>query len=72
MFFLFQDPYRALVLIVLLLILYLWFPKETWNRDKIASRLFAVYTVWIVYVTYLNAMIWYLNRVPDQAPVLGH
>ena len=71
MFFIAQDPYRALVLIVLLFGLTLWYISVTWNRDRIAAWLFVPYAVWLGYATTLNTMIWLLNRNPVPEPLFG-
>ena len=70
-FFLFQDPYRALVLIVLMLVLILWFLKRTWNLDRVTAWLFVPYAVWVAYATTLNALIWHMNRTPGS-PLFGN
>ncbi|PTW63041.1 TspO/MBR related protein [Breoghania corrubedonensis] len=68
-FFRFQDPYRALVLIVMMLILIFWFLKLTWSRDRVTAWLFVPYVVWSSYATLLNVLIWYMNRDPSPPPL---
>ncbi len=70
-FFGFQDPYRALILIVLTTALVLWYTIENWSRDRIAAYLFTPYTLWMLYATALNAAVWLLNRAAETTPLFG-
>ncbi|KGD86557.1 MULTISPECIES: TspO/MBR family protein [Rhizobium/Agrobacterium group] len=51
----------ALGVIVLLLITIIGFIVISWQRDKIASLLFAPYAAWVAFASVLNGAIWLLN-----------
>jgi len=60
-FFTLHGVGMALVVIVALLLTILAFIALTWNRDRLASLLFAPYAAWVAFATTLNASIWWLN-----------
>src|SRR5690242_11600638 len=51
----------ALGVIVLLLVTIVGFIVSCWQRDKIASLLFAPYAAWVAFAATLNGAIWLLN-----------
>ncbi|WON76255.1 TspO/MBR family protein [Serratia sp. UGAL515B_01] len=61
-FFVAHQPGTALVIITLLLVTVLLFIIQAQKFDKIASRLFIPYAVWIGFATILNAAIFWLNQ----------
>lgn len=60
-FFGFQNPLGALLVIITLLILILFTIK--WFRvvNKTAALLMVPYLLWVLFATYLNLSIWWLN-----------
>ncbi|SCY50402.1 TspO/MBR family protein [Flavobacterium caeni] len=62
LFFYFQNPFLALVEIVLLwLIIYETYVKFK-TIDRIAGWLFVPYLFWVAFAAVLNASLWWLNR----------
>ena len=52
----------ALLWLVLLLVLVVWMALEFRKVSPLAALLQIPYILWILFATYLNAAVWYLNR----------
>jgi len=61
-FFAFQMPTAALMVIVLMLLTILAFMKSSYSQTPVATYLFAPYCAWVAFATILNASIVWLNR----------
>jgi len=61
-FFAFQMPIAALVVILLILVAIVAFMKSSFNQTPIATYLFVPYLAWVAFATILNAAIVWLNR----------
>lgn len=62
LFFSLQNPFLALIEILLLWLLIFETIKVFKPIDALASRLLLPYLVWVSFATILNASIWWLNR----------
>lgn len=60
-FFGLQSPGFALVIILPMLALIVWFIRLTWDRDRVSALCFIPYAVWVGFATLLNASIVWLN-----------
>jgi len=61
-FFAFQMPIAALIVILLILVAIVAFMKSSFNQTPIATYLFVPYLAWVAFATILNASIVWLNR----------
>ncbi len=61
-FFALQSPFLGLVNIIVLDILVVILIGKFYKIEKKAGYLLAPYLVWILFATYLNFGVWYLNR----------
>lgn len=52
----------ALLWIILLLVLVIWMTLEFRKVSPLAALLQIPYILWLLFATYLNAGVWYLNR----------
>jgi tryptophan-rich sensory protein len=52
----------ALLWIILLLVLVIWMTLEFKKVSSLAALLQIPYILWLLFATYLNAAVWYLNR----------
>ena len=61
LFFTLQSPLAGFINIVLLDILVFWYITATWKISRAASLLFWPYMIWLVFASYLNGYIMWLN-----------
>lgn len=52
----------ALLWLILLLVLVIWMALEFRKISPLAALLQIPYIIWLIFATYLNAAVWYLNR----------
>ena len=52
----------ALLWLILLLVLVIWMTLEFRKVSPLAALLQIPYIIWLLFATYLNAAVWYLNR----------
>ena len=52
----------ALLWLLLLLVLVVWMTLEFRKVSPLAAKLQIPYILWLLFATYLNAAVWYLNR----------
>ncbi len=52
----------ALLWILLLLVLVIWMTLEFRKVSALSARLQIPYILWLLFATYLNAAVWYLNH----------
>ena len=62
LFFNAQAYGLALLWIILLLVLVIWMTLEFRKVSPLAALLQIPYILWLLFATYLNAAVWYLNR----------
>lgn len=60
-FFLIRSPALALVIIVVMAALMLWFIFRTWSRDRISSLLFLPCFLWVSYAAAMSGAIVAMN-----------
>lgn len=60
-FFSAELPGAALIVILVMLGLILYFIKISWTRDRVSAWLFLPYAVWVAFATLLNAALFTLN-----------
>ena len=60
-FFLLQNPFLGLIIILILDMLVIWYMAKTWHVNRAASLLFLPYLLWIGFATYLNTYILIYN-----------
>ena len=61
-FFAFQMPIAALIVILLMLATIIAFMKSSFAQTPVATYLFVPYFAWVAFATILNASIVWLNR----------
>ena len=61
-FFAFQMPSAALIVILLMLATIIAFMKSSFKQTPVATYLFVPYFAWVAFATILNASIVWLNR----------
>lgn len=52
----------ALLWLILLLVLVIWMTLEFRKISPLAALLQIPYIIWLIFATYLNVAVWYLNR----------
>ena len=62
LFFNAQAYGLALLWIILLFVLVIWMTLEFRKVSPLAALLQIPYIIWLLFATYLNAAVWYLNR----------
>lgn len=62
LFFNAQAYGLALLWLLLLLLLVIWMTLEFRKVSPLAALLQIPYIIWLLFATYLNAAVWYLNR----------
>lgn len=62
LFFNAQAYGLALLWLLLLLVLVIWMTLEFRKVSPLAALLQIPYIIWLLFATYLNAAVWYLNR----------
>ena len=60
-FFYLQNPLLGLVNILILDIVVVWYTVCVYPIKKVSAWLFIPYIIWVVFATYLNAFIYFLN-----------
>lgn len=60
-FFYLHQPFWGLVILLILLVLIERTQKWFRTVDRLASRLMIPYFLWVLFATYLNAGVWWLN-----------
>ena len=56
-----NQPWAALIALLILLARIIGFIAASWNRDRLAAWLFVPYLAWVAFATLLNASIAILN-----------
>ncbi|WMT88300.1 tryptophan-rich sensory protein [Pelagibacterium sp. 26DY04] len=60
-FFMAENLWLGMVVIVPMLVVIVAFVAERWNRDRVSALLFVPYAAWVAFATLLNASLAILN-----------